>query len=101
MKYWQKLSVIFHSLQISDIHISIFRDEQRIHDFRKFATQTLDTIKPPVVLASGDLTDARGKDFFISQQYDEEWKIYHQILTEANVKNKTIWLDLRGNHGLY
>lgn len=61
----------------------------------------MDTIKPSVVIASGDLTDARGKDFFISQQYDGEWKIYHDILTEANVKEKTIWLDLRGNHGLY
>lgn len=52
-----------------------------------------------MVIASGDLTDARGKDFFISQQYEDEWKIYHEILTTSNVKNKTIWLDLRGNHG--
>lgn len=87
--------------QISDIHISIFRDAQRIHDFRKFATETLDTIKPPVVLASGDLTDARGNDYFFSQQFDDEWKIYHDILSNAKIPNKTIWLDLRGNHGLY
>lgn len=52
------------------------------------------------MLASGDLTDARGKDFFVSQQYDEEWKIYHDILMDAKVKEKTIWLDLRGNHGM-
>lgn len=87
-------------MQISDIHISIFHDEQRIHDFRTFTTETLDTIKPPIVLASGDLTDARGKDLFVSQQYDDEWKIYNEILRTSNVKNKTKWLDLRGNHGM-
>lgn len=87
------------TIQISDIHISIFRDEQRIRDFRQFSTETLDTIKPSVVIASGDLTDARGKDLFVSQQYDDEWKIYNEILTKANIRNKTIWLDLRGNHG--
>lgn len=52
------------------------------------------------MLASGDLTDARGKDFFVSQQYEDEWKTYNEVLKAANVKNKTIWLDLRGNHGI-
>lgn len=86
-------------VQISDIHISIFRDEQRIHDFRIFATETLDTIKPTVVLASGDLTDAKDKDFLGSRQLEKEWKIYNETLSLANVRNKTIWMDIRGNHG--
>lgn len=87
--------------QISDIHISHLRDETRIRDFQKFVTETLDAIKPPVVLASGDLTDGRGKEFYVSQQYDEEWKTYNEILSKANVTDKTIWLDIRGNHGSF
>lgn len=92
--------MIFLLEQISDIHISHLRDSNRIHDFRKFTTETLDAITPAVVLASGDLTDGRGKEFFVSQQYDEEWKTYHDIITQSNVTRKTIWLDLRGNHGM-
>lgn len=64
-----------------------------------FALETLDTIKPSVVLASGDLTDAKDVDFLGSRQYESEWKIYNDILRTANVRNKTIWMDIRGNHG--
>lgn len=52
-----------------------------------------------MVLASGDLTDAKDKDLLGSRQYEAEWKIYHEMLTTANVKNKTLWLDVPGNHG--
>lgn len=34
-----------------------------------------------------------------SRQYIEEWKIYKSILDECKVKDKTLWLDVRGNHG--
>lgn len=84
---------------MSDIHISIFGDEERISDFRLFATETLDTIKPSVVMASGDLTDAKDIDYLGSRQYEGEWKIYRDILDSANVQNKTLWMDIRGNHG--
>lgn len=86
-------------VQISDIHISIFRQEDRISDLEKFVATTLDTIKPPVTLASGDLTDAKDRDLLGSRQYEKEWQIYNDVLTKANVMNKTLWLDLRGNHG--
>ncbi|XP_031628845.1 transmembrane protein 62-like [Contarinia nasturtii] len=93
-----KADRIFWFLQISDIHISIFKDKQRIDDFRQFAHETLDTIKPRVVLASGDLTNAEYGLFHHSRQYEDEWKIYNEIITTANVRNKTIWMDMRGNH---
>ena len=51
------------------------------------------------MLVSGDLTDAKDNDNLGSRQYTAEWKIYHDIIAEANVMNKTIWLDIRGNHG--
>lgn len=87
------------SSQISDIHISIFHEQSRVHDFKTFATETLDAIKPAVVVASGDLTDAKDGNLIGSRQYEKEWKIYNEIVSEANVQNKTVWMDIRGNHG--
>lgn len=86
-------------VQISDIHISIFRDPLRITEFREFCQYTIDAIKPSVVLASGDLTDAKTKDSIGSEQYEGEWKYYRDILNETHIKKKTVWLDIRGNHG--
>ncbi|KAJ8984443.1 hypothetical protein NQ317_012507 [Molorchus minor] len=42
-------------LQISDLHISIFRDPLRITEFKEFCHYTVDAIQPKVVLASGGL----------------------------------------------
>lgn len=52
-----------------------------------------------MVLASGDLTDAKDRDLLGSRQYEDEWKIYNEILNQTNVRNKTLWMDIRGNHG--
>ena len=41
-------------LQITDLHISIFRDPLRITEFREFCDITVGSIKPEVVLASGN-----------------------------------------------
>lgn len=89
------------SFQISDLHISIFQDENRVKNLREFATRTLDTIKPRVVLASGDLTDAKDRDHLGSRQYEREWQIYHDVLESSQVRNKTLWMDIRGNHGMF
>lgn len=85
-------------LQISDLHISIFGDPTRISQLREFVDVTLTAIRPSVVLASGDLTDAKDSDHLGSRQYRAEWQIYDDILREANVRNRTLWLDIRGNH---
>ncbi|XP_059485481.1 transmembrane protein 62-like [Neocloeon triangulifer] len=89
---------LFWFLQISDLHISVFHDISRVSDLREFCRTTIDTIKPKIVLASGDLTDAKMLDNMGSRQYIEEWQTYKSILEESRVQQKTLWLDVRGNH---
>ncbi|KAK3863323.1 hypothetical protein Pcinc_030893 [Petrolisthes cinctipes] len=85
-------------MQISDLHLSVFHDPSRATEFRKFASITTATIRPAVVLASGDLTDAKKVDMLGSQQYIEEWATYSDVLRNSGVLNLTVWLDIRGNH---
>ncbi|CAG9762201.1 unnamed protein product [Ceutorhynchus assimilis] len=93
-----KFNNLIWFLQISDIHISIFRDPSRITEFKEFCDYTIDRIKPKVVLATGDLTDAKTKDSIGSRQYKSEWQHYKDILQQYEIEKKTIWLDIRGNH---
>ena len=50
------------------------------------------------MIASGDLTDAKDKDGVGSFQVKEEWETYRSLLVRNQVLNKTIYLDIRGNH---
>lgn len=47
----------------------------------------------------GDLTDSKSQNQRKSRQYEEEWIIYRNVLNEANISEKVLWLDIRGNHG--
>ncbi|XP_060803616.1 transmembrane protein 62-like isoform X2 [Amyelois transitella] len=87
-------------LQISDIHLSIFRDPGRISQFQQFCDVTVKIVKPMLVLASGDLTDAKAKDNLGSSQVKMEWVYYQNIIKESGVTDHTLWLDIRGNHGI-
>lgn len=92
---------LFWIVQISDIHISRYWDPQRAPDFKDFCSRTLNIIKPDIVLVTGDLTDAKSKNKFDSQQYEDEWQTYQSIIDETEVTKRYVWLDIRGNHDAF
>uniref|UniRef100_A0A2C9M5R7 Uncharacterized protein n=1 Tax=Biomphalaria glabrata TaxID=6526 RepID=A0A2C9M5R7_BIOGL len=89
---------VFWIVQISDIHISKFRDLSRGPDLQRFCEEYLTVINPSVVLVTGDLTDGKTATGIESMQVHDEWIHYENIVKRCSSLGKAKWLDIRGNH---
>lgn len=91
---------VFWFVQISDLHLSQFRDYGQHRDFSKLCSTMLKEMKPSVIMLTGDLTDAKDVTFQGSAQYRSEWVIYEKMIEECkqNLPTTTKWMDVRGNH---
>ncbi|XP_055329801.1 transmembrane protein 62-like [Paramacrobiotus metropolitanus] len=88
-------------MQITDLHINEYEEPERIAQLQEFCSVVVDAVRPSVVLASGDLTDAKRRTSFSSGQNEQEWRDYARVLRESRVTEKTVWLDIRGNHDTF
>jgi len=70
------LDGLFWFVQVTDLHLSIFRDHERVSEFEKFCSWIQTVVRTPVVVASGDLTDAKTSDHLGSTQWEQEWRFY-------------------------
>ncbi|ELT94129.1 hypothetical protein CAPTEDRAFT_182321 [Capitella teleta] len=96
-----KANNIHWFIQISDIHISRFHYKDVGPDLQNFLESNVKIIKPPIIIVTGDLTDAKGIEKESSMQYKDEWDTYSRILKQSNILNRTVWLDTRGNHDAF
>ncbi|XP_024218565.1 transmembrane protein 62 isoform X2 [Halyomorpha halys] len=85
-------------VQVSDLHLSQFRDKTRGISLLELCDFTFKHIDPSLILATGDLTDGFTINRFASLQFQEEWIMYKEILNKCSTVKKIPWLDIRGNH---
>ena len=83
-------------VHITDLHISKFYAPERTTGFLRLTEDLLRFVHPVAVVVTGDLTDAKTVDYSGSRQYKEEWIDYYAAVDLA--RNRTVWLDIRGNH---
>ena len=92
---------LFWFLQISDIHLSLVNNFKVREDLHSFCTKTVSTVNPALILVTGDLTHAKLRGRYRSRQFEEEWKVYGEIMATTGVRDRQPWLDIRGNHDNY
>lgn len=96
---------LVYFLQASDIHLSVFHPERQ-SQFESFCNQTVKVVAPAMTILTGDITDAMKTPagsgvYYQNQQQEEEWRQYRQTLVANGLFNKSLWLDIRGNHDAY
>jgi len=108
-KSWDELpydntSGLLWFVHLTDLHISKFWSPDRVQDLEDFCIFMTKSIKPPVAVITGDLTDAKTSNRVGSTQYVEEWSTYKSLwrdyclIRDDGANSTTLWLDIRGNH---
>jgi len=87
-------------LHVSDIHLDQSVPE-RTAQLVRFCNETVRTVQPALVLATGDLTDGPDAALRQTSQVESEWQDYRRVLREHGMDDPAFWLDLRGNHDAY
>lgn len=92
---------IFWFCQISDIHLSKFRQGRGHENLEVFLDSVLPIVNPHFIIVTGDITDGKG-DRYVRSQNIEEWIMYNELLIKYGIhEKKNFWLDIRGNHDCY
>ena len=91
---------LFIFIHISDLHLSEYQDPNRWKLLDKFLHTVVPTVKPRVLLITGDLTDAKTSDNYGSQQNIWEWQKYQQLFNKNSLHYDfdIELIDIRGNH---
>ncbi|KAF7041968.1 hypothetical protein CFC21_051679 [Triticum aestivum] len=90
-------------VQVSDLHISAYHPD-RAADLASLLGTALRTIRPHLLLVSGDITDAKNSKRTTSRQDADEWITYKKtidaIVAKGGIDKRRIF-DIRGNHDTY
>ncbi|XP_075257665.1 transmembrane protein 62-like [Convolutriloba macropyga] len=100
-----RLENIFWFVQVTDLHISEHVRPKIVPDLIEWCVQVHQVVKPQLILATGDLTDAKATDQVSSFQHKLEWERYNEARKScyqraALTSNEKLapWIDIRGNH---
>lgn len=94
-------------IQISDTHISRKPGKMMNVNFRLFTSTILPEFSPHFVIHTGDITDGWTHGLACTEipsssrvagEIEEEWIMYRSSLLAGGYYNKTVWMDVRGNH---
>ncbi|KAM3229658.1 hypothetical protein ACQJBY_060467 [Aegilops geniculata] len=90
-------------VQVSDLHISAYHPD-RAADLVNLLGTALRTIRPHLLLVSGDITDAKNSKRTTSRQDEDEWITYKKtidaLVAKGGIDKRRIF-DIRGNHDTY
>ena len=94
-------------IQISDTHISRKPGKMMNVNFRLFTSTILPEFSPHFVIHTGDITDGWKHGLACTEaplssrvagEIEEEWIMYRSSLLAGGYYNKSVWMDVRGNH---
>src|SRR5271157_4136882 len=92
---------IFYWVQVSDIHIDMSKDLDRLGYFDQFCSDINATIKPAFVVSTGDNVDAHEQTIFDFYSQDvREYQAFNATLAKYNFTSN-FWFAVIGNHEIY